>query len=342
MRAPAGCGVSRLRVNVCYLRQGERARIGDAHAFFLSAEKGAGMGGFFLSLAGCFLLAAAYGAAQTVHVIAKGETLFSLSRSYGVPLSALAQANNLANVHQLVPGQRIVVPRGYTVRRGDTLFSIARMLNCSLAALLAANGISAAHTIHPGDVLVIPPREKSPPTVAGADRILSVSSLPDGDQWARARADPVQTPVSPPAAVPAPERREISLRDPRQYISKKVDKNARWPVSPTSLAYVRGKTYGVVIDSERNAAVRALMSGKVISRGTHRGYGQVLFVESAGKHVYVYGGLERILPKSGDYVSAGDVLGNLGFDAAAARSRLYFMVYKKNKPIDPAQAPRGF
>ncbi|UZV93701.1 M23 family peptidase, partial [Treponema pallidum] len=78
--------------------------------------------------------------------------------------------------------------------------------------------------------------------------------------------------------VPAPERREISLRDPRQYISKKVDKNARWPVSPTSLAYVRGKTYGVVIDSERNAAVRALMSGKVISRGTHRGYGQVLFV----------------------------------------------------------------
>ncbi len=56
MRAPAGCGVSRLRVNVCYLRQGERARIGDAHAFFFICREGGGYGRFFSVACGVFFV----------------------------------------------------------------------------------------------------------------------------------------------------------------------------------------------------------------------------------------------------------------------------------------------
>jgi LysM repeat protein len=46
------------------------------------------------------------------HVVYFGETLFSISLIYGVPMSAIAEANGLAPPYMIYAGQTILIPRG--------------------------------------------------------------------------------------------------------------------------------------------------------------------------------------------------------------------------------------
>ncbi len=48
--------------------------------------------------------------ASSVHVVAKGETLTSLSRRYKVSVNGLAKTNHLAKEGTLQVGQRLVIP----------------------------------------------------------------------------------------------------------------------------------------------------------------------------------------------------------------------------------------
>jgi LysM repeat protein len=47
-----------------------------------------------------------------VHVVKLGETLWSISRQYGVSISAIIQANNISNPGLIRPGQVLVIPGG--------------------------------------------------------------------------------------------------------------------------------------------------------------------------------------------------------------------------------------
>ncbi len=49
-------------------------------------------------------------AESTVHVVTSGETLYSLSRNYGVSVAAIAGANGLTQTSTLTIGQHIVIP----------------------------------------------------------------------------------------------------------------------------------------------------------------------------------------------------------------------------------------
>ncbi len=74
-----------------------------------------------------------------------GETLSSIARRHGMPVSTLARLNNLEPGDTLVKGQRLVIKASarryrdegvvsgrrvlYTVRRGDTVFSISQSVS---------------------------------------------------------------------------------------------------------------------------------------------------------------------------------------------------------------------
>ncbi|MCI8418616.1 MAG: LysM peptidoglycan-binding domain-containing protein [Lachnospiraceae bacterium] len=46
-----------------------------------------------------------------LHTVARGDTLYLLSRCYGVPLSSILLANPYVNVYNLQPGDEICIPR---------------------------------------------------------------------------------------------------------------------------------------------------------------------------------------------------------------------------------------
>ncbi len=96
-----------------------------------------------------------------IHVVKRGESLYGISRLYGVPHTKIASDNELADPNQLVVGQTLVILPGirrHRILRGQTLYSIARMYGVSLSSLYTANpNLSATALIFPGDTINIPP-----------------------------------------------------------------------------------------------------------------------------------------------------------------------------------------
>jgi membrane-bound lytic murein transglycosylase D len=52
----------------------------------------------------------------TEHVVVRGETLWGISRQYGVPLDVIEEANPSVRPERLMPGDRLVVPRRPSAR----------------------------------------------------------------------------------------------------------------------------------------------------------------------------------------------------------------------------------
>jgi len=280
---------------------------------------------FCLGLFFLFLTSTVY-SEELIHVLQKGETLFGVSRQYNVPAEALMSFNNIDNPDKLKAGQKIRIPDIYTVLKGDTLYGIARKLNITIETLLSANKLDNNSKIHAGQTLYIPSNSSPVDTTPGKTIERNTTTI-----------------VTPSIIVTETNFTTMKpLEDPRGFEKKKVDASIIWPVPVKDISYLTGKVYGVLITAGVGEKVKAISSGTVISTGPYRGFGQVVFLQSKTGFIYVYGGLDGITPKTGQSLSFGDEIGTLGSDSLSGMPRLYFMVYNKDIPVDPAKAPRGY
>ena len=94
-----------------------------------------------------------------IYVVRQGDTLFTISRSFGVTMARLIADNGLTDPSRLVVGQALVIrkPRQiYTVRAGDTLSSISRRTGVSVRQLRRNNpALEGGSRIWPGQTLVL-------------------------------------------------------------------------------------------------------------------------------------------------------------------------------------------
>jgi LysM repeat protein len=120
------------------------------------------------------------GASFETYTVKKGDSLWSISRRYNLPINELYEANGLNQQSVLRIGQQIQIPvegssaaintvspdtyqptsfnqgsTDYTVKRGDTLSKIANQFDTSVRAIKAANG-KTSDLIRVGESLVIP------------------------------------------------------------------------------------------------------------------------------------------------------------------------------------------
>jgi len=108
---------------------------------------------------------------QIVYRVRSGETLSSIARQHGIPVSTLARLNNIGTSDSLVKGQRLVMRASarryreegvksgrrvlYTVRSGDTIISISQQFQVSVPQLKTWNGLNRHHQIRAGQRLVM-------------------------------------------------------------------------------------------------------------------------------------------------------------------------------------------
>jgi spore germination protein len=94
------------------------------------------------------------------YTVTAGDTLYLLAQLFNTSITALAEANNLANPNRLSVGMNLLIPgwstMRYSVRSGDTLYQIAVRYGITLNQLVKVNQISAAASIYPGQTLLIP------------------------------------------------------------------------------------------------------------------------------------------------------------------------------------------
>jgi len=102
-----------------------------------------------------------------VHVVHRGDSLWSIARRTGINVNTLATINGMQPGDPLRAGQRLRLSNRsgsssagtsrqvtYTVRNGDTLAQIARLFQVTVKQILAWNGM-VSHSIIPGQKLTI-------------------------------------------------------------------------------------------------------------------------------------------------------------------------------------------
>jgi membrane-bound lytic murein transglycosylase D len=105
----------------------------------------------------------------SVYVVQSGDSLWTISRRFGVSTKTLMRTNHIGPKDLLQVGQQIIVPQDgalpgrestvrtvrYRVRSGDSLARISSKFNVSVSQIAAWNDIDPKALIHPGQSLVL-------------------------------------------------------------------------------------------------------------------------------------------------------------------------------------------
>ena len=93
-----------------------------------------------------------------VYVVKSGDTLYSISKKYGITVDDIKKLNNLSS-NNLSIGQNLIINKGdnitYKVVSGDSLYSIARKYNTTVDEIKKINNLSS-NLLSIGQILKIP------------------------------------------------------------------------------------------------------------------------------------------------------------------------------------------
>lgn len=101
------------------------------------------------------------------HTIQTGETLYEISKRYGLNIWQIAKYNNVENPNLIFAGNKLKIPpKSYNpninstgkhyIDFGDTLFKISQKYGIDLEKLIDLNNISNPDYIQAGTVLILP------------------------------------------------------------------------------------------------------------------------------------------------------------------------------------------
>jgi murein DD-endopeptidase MepM/ murein hydrolase activator NlpD len=244
--------------------------------------------------------------------IARGDTVYAISRRHQVSMRSIIEANNLIPPYQLKVGERIVLPRDrqHVVGRGETLYGISRAYGVDAYALASANGLVAPFTLRTGQMLRIP--------ASGTE---TAALRPE----AATPAFPVRRPATPAAVPPPPPARGGFV----------------WPLEGKVVSSFGAKTKGlhndgINIAARRGAPVRAAENGVVVYAGNElRGFGNMLLIKHAGGWITAYAHNEKLLVSRGDKVQRGQIVAHVGSSGSVTTPQLHFELRKGKQAVDP-------
>jgi murein DD-endopeptidase MepM/ murein hydrolase activator NlpD len=306
-------------------------------------------------------------------VVASGETLETISRKHGVPVSAIMSANSLTSpaIH---PGQHLVIPHraspavAYAPPADHVANAGAPALSEPRTTMPASSGI---HVVAPGETLHKIARLYGKPVAEiaranhfPADTMVRVGQriiIPGVRSTERAEAKP-----APPAPAPQPTPRDIAnaesphsawkaspvgseAQQSPQKVAEPVGSlpSFRWPVRGRVIAGFGPKPNGLQNDGidvavPTGTPVKAAEDGTVAYAGNElKGYGNLVLIRHSNGFVTAYAHASEILVKRGDTVKRGQVIAHSGSTGNVNAPELHFEIRKGATPVDPAQFLNG-
>jgi len=264
------------------------------------------------------------------HVVRQGETLFGISRQYGVSVQELVAWNNLPRAEQIYVGQvlRITAPEVVTTEP------------------------LVPETF---EVVVLPDVKREP---RGGKEAWSEEA------WARLRPQtpgalsttaptetaPPATPVTPttPATPEGPVVASAEPPRPKSNSSSRTESCGSggwiWPVKgpiiirfdepmPGSDGKIRNR--GIDISGAPGTPIRAAACGKVAYAGSGLiGLGNMVIIKHNDNYLTAYAHNRVILVEVDDMVAQGQVIAELG-NSHADQPKLHFELRRDGQPIDP-------
>lgn len=233
-----------------------------------------------------------------------GDSLWSISRGFGLCPDHLLWANGRDEETPLIAGEYLTIPDGvgivHRVRSGDTLSSISRQYNADIASITAVEGnqLSTSADLIPGTKIFIPDG-------------IPQSALDLGSKALKKMTKPSSS----------------------GYV---------WPFYGPITTYYGEQRVGYVHNAvdigglgHYGASVNSMADGRVAFAGYDDIYGNNVIVLHPDGSRSRYAHLSKVYVAQGETVSRGQALGALGCSGDSTGTHLHFELWKDDEPVDP-------
>ncbi|HXU94695.1 MAG TPA: peptidoglycan DD-metalloendopeptidase family protein [Gallionella sp.] len=242
-----------------------------------------------------------------VHIVEKGDTLYSIAFNYGLDYHELAELNGIQDPNVIQIGQQI------------RLFAAA-------AAPAAARPAAA----------------ESKPLVKDQPKVVKYAY----NDAAAAQIDRVQQPGKPGTATLAKPAEAQPKPQPKAE-PKTADDSADADEALEWSMPAKGKVIGEFSESANRKGIDiagklgqpvfASAPGKVVYSGSGlRGYGKLIIIKHNSTYLSAYAHNDQLLVKEGQSVTRGQKIAEMG-NTDSDQVKLHFEVRRLGKPVDPAK-----
>lgn len=235
----------------------------------------------------------------SVYEVKTGDTLSQIADMFQVSVNTIRWANDFeGSIH---PGQKLVIlpisGLKHTVKSGGTIDDIAKIYHANAREIALFNGISEEKYLEAGEEIIVPYAERETPKNTPSKKIASGTS------------------------------------------SSKSSSGSSWLIRPVSGGYKSQGIHGynaVDLAGKTGSAVYAAAGGKVIiskSSGWNGGYGNYVVIEHSNGIQTLYGHLNSVNVKQGEWVDQGQTIGGLGNTGRSTGPHLHFEVRGGKNPF---------
>ena len=234
------------------------------------------------------------------HVVAPGETLYSIAWRYGLNYKKLAKNNEIASPYGIFPGQII------------HLAQVIKPVSKPSSAVL-------------------------PKAVAGSKGSDNTRFVGKKNSSAVVVNKPLNGSVS---SLRSEKKSRLSSRSvPTQVNKGKIDWQwpAGGRVL-TNFYAKRAMKKGIDIEGKKGESIIAAAAGEVVYAGSGlRAYGKLIIIKHNDVYLSAYAHSDRLRVKEGQSVNAGQRIADIGSTGTGAqgKSKLHFQIRRNGKPINP-------
>ncbi len=289
-------------------------------------------------------------------IVQKGDTLYSLSRKYQVPLRGMIEENNLSAPYALSIGQTLRLPKRQThiVAKGDTLYSIAKKYNVDMTSLSRLNDLKEPYTLSIGQVLALPEslavNETTSYQIASSDHggISTHNYTKTSDKVTKVATKKTtstakKTTVAKKTSSDKAKPKTIAKKSPHKQISTYRKSKFIWPVNGTVVS-----NFGIVGKGRRNDGinikaaigtnVKAADKGIVAYAGNElKGFGNLILIKHSDGYITAYAHNQQLFVKKGQKVLRGEKIATVGSTGSVNSPQLHFEVRAGKKAVNPRQ-----
>jgi len=252
------------------------------------------------------------------HIVQKGDSLWEISKQYGVSIKEIKEKNSIRG-SRIYPRQKLIIPikvKGvyHEVKRHETLWRICKTYGVDMEEVIYLNQLSDPDHLVAGQKIFIP----------GASKVKKVE-IPEK--------------VIAPPKEEVPSQGDIIQPPPSKDIGETVRGKGFliWPIKGDIKGY-RKSGFGIDIFAPEETAIVAPAKGKVYFSGWLRNYGRTIIIEHKELGLYTcYMHNSVNLVEKDDLVEQGEPIAKIGSTGTAEDILLHFEVRraKDGKPMDP-------
>lgn len=241
-----------------------------------------------------------------VHIVQKGDTMFSIAFNYGLDYHELAELNGIQDPGVIQIGQQIRLFPG-----------------------------SATSAIRPAAAVdskpIGPPVREQPRLAKYAYSEAAVAQI----EKVQEQAQPAAKPEPKPEPKPKPEAKADRDTDNSEDEALEWSMPAKGKLIGEFSESANRK--GIDIAGQLGQPVTASAPGKVVYSGSGlRGYGKLVIIKHNKTYLSAYAHNDQVLVKEGQNVTRGQKIAEMG-NTDADQVKLHFEVRRFGKPVDPAK-----